>query len=299
MRSSIHHVDHENTQLRHSHVVKCRQYAVESPNKVWHIDGHHKLIRWRFVVHAGVDGFSCVIPYIQCATNNCASTVLNGFQNGVSRFGLPDRIRSDHGGENIDVWAYMLDTHNSDPECIVTGSSTHNERIERLWRDVHRCIAHFAETFQDLESEDVLDTLNEVDMFSLHFVFLPRINKCLHDFQKSWNNHGLSTEGNMSPYQLFAEGMSCAIQLNMPTAASVLSISSTTQVDLPDVDETASFVPCQVLSQQLQQLVNPVMIMESSCTFRQSILLVSICYLFAGIAQHDILELRLAKHACL
>ena len=55
----------------------------------------------------------------------------------ISRFGLPDRVRSDHGGENIDVWRCMLDSHNVDPMCIVTCSSTHNERIERLWRDVH------------------------------------------------------------------------------------------------------------------------------------------------------------------
>ncbi len=27
------------------------------PNSVWHIDGHHKLIRWGIVVHGMVDGF--------------------------------------------------------------------------------------------------------------------------------------------------------------------------------------------------------------------------------------------------
>lgn len=183
LRASIHRVDHENTQIRRSHTIRRRQYSVECPNSIWHIDGHHKLIRWRFVVHGAIDGFSRVIPYIHCATNNRASTVLTVFEDGVSRFGLPDRVRSDHGGENIAVWRYMLDSHNGDPLCVVTGSSTHNERIERLWRDVHRCVVHFADTFHALESESVLDTLNEVDVFSLHYVFLPRINKCLYDFQ--------------------------------------------------------------------------------------------------------------------
>ena len=42
---------------------------------------------------------------------------------------------------------YMLDSHNGDPLCVLTGSSTHNERIERLWRDVHRCVVHFADIF--------------------------------------------------------------------------------------------------------------------------------------------------------
>ena len=34
----------------------------------------------------------------------------------------------------------------------------------------------------------------------------PRIAKSLKEFQESWNNHPLSTEGNLTPYQLFFEG---------------------------------------------------------------------------------------------
>ena len=122
LRASIHRVDHDNTRLRLSHVVKRRQYSVECPNSIWHIDEHHKLIRWRFVVHGAIDGFSRMIPYLGCSTNNCASTVLSLFQDGVSKFGLPDRVRSDHDGENIDVWRYMLESHNGNPECVLTGS---------------------------------------------------------------------------------------------------------------------------------------------------------------------------------
>ena len=35
------------------HVVRCRVYSVLHRN-----DGHHKLIRWQFVIHAAIDGFS-------------------------------------------------------------------------------------------------------------------------------------------------------------------------------------------------------------------------------------------------
>ena len=45
----------------------------------------------------------------------------------------------DHGGENIVVWQAMLQAHGTD-DCAIAGSSTHNERIERLWRDVHRLV---------------------------------------------------------------------------------------------------------------------------------------------------------------
>ena len=78
-------------------------------------------------MHSAVDGFSRVIPYIVCADNNCASTVNSAFKTGVALFGLPEKVRSDHGGENIEVWRYMLEAHNNDIRCVVTGSSTHNE----------------------------------------------------------------------------------------------------------------------------------------------------------------------------
>ena len=38
----------------------------------------HKLIRWRIVTHGAIDGYSRVIVYLQCATNNRATTVSKG-----------------------------------------------------------------------------------------------------------------------------------------------------------------------------------------------------------------------------
>ena len=149
-----------------------------------------------------MDGFSRTITYIKCYDNNYAATSLEVFCEGLEKFGLPDSVRTDHGGENIDIWRYMIASHNDDISCVITGSSTHNTRVERLWRDVHRSVVlTFADMFRSVEAEGYLDPLNEVDMFCLHFIFLPRINLCLQEFQESWNNNALSTEGNMSPYQ--------------------------------------------------------------------------------------------------
>ena len=170
-RASIHRVDPVNTAIRRSVTVRRRVYHVEGPNAVWHIDGHHKLIRWRFVTHGGIDGFSRTIVFLQCSTNNRASTVLSAFTEAVSQYGLPSRIRSDLGGENVDVWRYMVEQHSSSSAAI-TGSSTHNERIERLWRDVHRCVGVLVhDAFRELEEYGHLDCLNEIDLFCLHFVF--------------------------------------------------------------------------------------------------------------------------------
>jgi hypothetical protein len=51
-------------------------YWVPHPNAVWHIDGHHKLIKWGFVIHGAIEGYSRRIMFLKVAANNYASTVL-------------------------------------------------------------------------------------------------------------------------------------------------------------------------------------------------------------------------------
>jgi hypothetical protein len=191
--------------------------------------------------------------YVICVNNNKADTVLTCFSDGVSKYGLPQRVRSDHGGENVEVWKYMIAAHGGDTSCIVTGSSTHNERIEHLWRDVHRSVTTaYGDVFRSLESESLLDPLNEVDLYCLHFIYLPRIRKSLVEFQNSWNCHSISTEGSKTPHQLFFEGIlasqddeACAYT---PMSGIQIEIESSDPVDVPP----NTFLPCPELILQLQ-----------------------------------------------
>ena len=57
--------------------------------------------------------------------------------------------------------------------------------------------------FQTLEEQNVLNLDDETDLFCLHYIFIPRINEALLEFQQAWNSHSLSTESNWSPLQLF------------------------------------------------------------------------------------------------
>ena len=40
-------------------------------------DGHNKLVRWKFVTHAGIDKYIRLIVFMKCSKNNRTSTVLS------------------------------------------------------------------------------------------------------------------------------------------------------------------------------------------------------------------------------
>ena len=56
------------------------------------------------------------------------------------------------------------------------------------------------ETYFFLKNERLLDPLNEVHMCTLHYVYMPRINKALDEFSNDWKYHLLSSVGNRSPF---------------------------------------------------------------------------------------------------
>ena len=85
----------------------------------------------------------------------------------------------------------------------IAGPSTHNQRIERLWRDVYRCVSStYHEVFYFMEAQQILDPENELHLFVLHCVFLPRINRSLQSFSSAWNRHPLCTERMWSPRKI-------------------------------------------------------------------------------------------------
>ncbi|KAL0965978.1 hypothetical protein UPYG_G00288970 [Umbra pygmaea] len=58
-----------------------------------------------------------------------------------------------------------------------------------------------------MEEEGLIDLSDEMHLFCVHYVFLPRLKADLKCFLGSWNMHPIRTEGNFSPDQLWHIGM--------------------------------------------------------------------------------------------
>ena len=205
LRNSLNRIDRE---LRASRKSKCcirRVYNVQGPRSLYHIDGNHKLrVLYGIVLHGIIDGFTRAIVGLRYSNNNSAKTVFDVFIEGIKVWGRPNRMRADFGGENILVERDMIAAYDGDETRFLKGKSVHNQRIERLWRDVTRSVSiKYKNYFEKMEADGAINIHDLISKFVLQFLFLPRMNHDLMQFVDAWNHHKLSTEGNKTPLQLW------------------------------------------------------------------------------------------------
>nr|XP_018912715.1 PREDICTED: uncharacterized protein LOC109041012 isoform X2 [Bemisia tabaci] len=169
-----------------------------------HMDGNEKLVPWHLYIHGCTDGFSRKIIYLQLSVTKGSDTVLEIFERGVEKHGLPMRVRGDRGTENVRVMDFMQTRRCNIEAPYIQGRSVHNTRIERLWAEVNSVVSSkFRRIFRHLEHADVLSQLSVLDLLCLIYVYFPRIQKSLDSFRNLWNNHGLRTAHNATPNELW------------------------------------------------------------------------------------------------
>lgn len=158
------------------------------------------------MVHGGIDGSSRFLVFLRVSEVNTKQIVADYFVEAIRAYGVPSRIRVDHGGENNTVCSIMEELRGIERGSAIRGRSVHNQRIERSWLDLWNGVTNlYHDVFSFLEREDLLDVDNEKDIWLLHFVYKPRIARDITAFLQQWNNHPLRTEQHRSPLQLFVE----------------------------------------------------------------------------------------------
>ena len=201
LRESMHHLDVSGINERKKGRLQRRVYNVQGVNHLWHVDTNHKLIRWRLVIVGGIDGFSRMIMYLNCTDNNKVQTIFKCFLTG-----LPIRVPSDKGKENVAIADFMLRERGAGRGSRITGKSVHNQRIERFWKDVYTGVLNFyCILFYYLEDNGILDHLNDRHLAALHYTFIGKINEKLNFWKEAWAHHRIRT-AKSSPIALWVSG---------------------------------------------------------------------------------------------
>ena len=111
-----------------------------------------------------------------------------------------------------------------------------------MWRDVRgKVIQFYMSLFKSYEREG-LDINNLTHIYTLQYMFMPRIQEDLNNFKAYWNNHPLESENNRTPHQLILLH-SAAINNDMPIDLLHYGVEN----DDGDVDEDNPQVMCDAI----------------------------------------------------
>ena len=115
------------------------------------------------------------------------------------------------------------------------------------------------------EGETYLDPLNEIDLFCVHVVYLPRINFALKEFSESCNYHPFSSENNRSPRQLWHLGISCRF-VSDPQSPEVVVVQIWNEYGIEEApfpqietDDNVEIPPCKFHIWLLHANINPLL----------------------------------------
>ena len=144
------------------------------------------------MVFGQIDGYSRLISSLHISTDNRAETALRFFIDSIIEYGVPSRVRADGGSEFNNIYFIMHKLNGDNSRNLIRGSSVHNQRIERLLRDVFtKALGKYYRLFSPMETEGILDIGNGIHIFALQYVYAPHLEVDLQAWANSHNNHGV------------------------------------------------------------------------------------------------------------
>lgn len=196
-------IDKDGMERRKKRRLLRRQYSCPGPNFVWHIDGNDKLKPFGFAIHAGIDGYSRKILWLEVErSNNDPKLIARYFLQAVKNNGeiVPTILRSDRGTENtivgqLQIYFRLRDTdERSAYRSFIMGKSTSNQRVESLWSILRRqCLDFWINLFKDMRDYGLYNDGNMFHSQCLMFCFMPIIGFELRRFATEWNVHNISS----------------------------------------------------------------------------------------------------------
>ena len=240
------------SRMRYAEKVKRRVYNVAAANVLWHFDGNHKLKRYNFVIHGGIDGYSRRLVWLKIASDNYADTVLHACVEAMTKYGAPRLIRSDYGKENVKVWRLVDEMRDSLGYRIkgLRGRSVHNQRIERIWGELSRWIRSTLEYLGRWEREVGLNPSDPDHLVALHHVMLPRFTRMIDEWAAAFNEHTVRTT-KQTPRAMHEASLSARRKFFQPVAVHdnqmqhiVKAVAELSERELADAETSMEgFVP--------------------------------------------------------
>ena len=98
-------------------------------------------------------------------------------------------MQSDKVSENRMIATHIILLRNNDNSRYISSQSTYNTRIEQFWHERNQnAMISFCQEFEELEELNLLDTFNDIDLWTLHHVCTDVIQNKINTFKEYSNN---------------------------------------------------------------------------------------------------------------
>lgn len=124
-------VDPVGRDQRYRRRVPRQRYNVKTVNGMWHFDGYEHLVTWNVYIEGAIDGASRRVLFLHATDNKSADMEAAFMIDAVVEYGVPHKLRSDCGKENVDVERFARLLREAGYKILyIKGPSTRNQRIE-------------------------------------------------------------------------------------------------------------------------------------------------------------------------